>query len=337
MSDGGALYIGKSPAIANVMRDVDIVSNDNCAVLLCGATGTGKSEIAQLIHEHSSRKGHNFVDINCAELSDGLQRSELFGHLEGAFTSANHNRVGLVETADRGTLFLDEIGDMDIVTQCLLLRALDKKTFRRVGESRMRKSDFRLICATNRDLRKDINTGVFRSDLYYRISTIVIRLPALSERREDIPGLIAHILGGMGYKHLPLSLNISEDLSRRRWQGNIRELRHILARAMIFAQGTPITFDHLGEEENDIWAVRSAAPAGDPETDNARTPSPKVDPEEKVIWNLRELEYDHSRRALKNFGGNRQAAADALGVSASFLYRLFGKKGGAADRLMFEE
>jgi DNA-binding NtrC family response regulator len=274
-------------------------------VLILGESGTGKGMLARWIHDHSLRKDGAFVDINCSGLKGELLKSELFGHARGAFTGAVGDRPGLIEEADGGTLFLDEIGDMDADAQCQLLKAVEEKVYRRLGENKLRSSDFRLICATNRNLPEAVERGAFREDLFYRVSTLIINVPPLSARKADIPELLNHILRGMGYSHFPVCGGVLDALARHTWRGNIRELRSAVERALIFARGEALTAEHF----SDIGERACRALAGTP----ARPEEP--------IWNLKDLEAAHVLRAVERFGNDKSKASDALGISLASLYR----------------
>ncbi|MDO5575609.1 MAG: sigma-54 dependent transcriptional regulator, partial [Fibrobacter sp.] len=225
-------YFGKSKAIDKVIQYANVAAINNTVVLLQGETGTGKGVFAKWIHEHSSRKNEAFVEVNCSSLKGELLRSELFGHAKGSFTSAIKDRSGLIEVVDGGTLFLDEIGDMALDVQAQLLKTIEEKTYRRIGENKLRTSDFRLICATNRNLTEASMDGTFRKDLYYRICIFPIKLPSLRNRTDDLPGLVENILGSFGYDKFPLSKNVMDTLLEYKWPGNIRELRNMLERAI---------------------------------------------------------------------------------------------------------
>jgi len=295
-------YFGLSPLIEAVKWHINVAAAAHCAVLLLGDTGTGKGMFAHWIHEHSDRKSRAFMDINCSGLKGELLKSELFGHARGSFTGAVDNRPGLIEEADGGTLFLDEIGDMDTDVQCQLLKAIEEKTYRRVGENRLRSSDFRLICATNRDLPAAMESGAFRPDLYYRINTLTVNIPPLKKRSEDIAGLLRYTLANMNY-NLPLPEDIVAMLTRYPWPGNVRELRNALERALVFAQGSPLTLEHFSGLENQPGSSTRRAQQAEPS------------------WNLESLENAHILRALKHFEGNKQKASAALGISQSSMYR----------------
>jgi DNA-binding NtrC family response regulator len=294
-------FFGKSPIIAKIVEYANIAAMNDTVVLLLGETGTGKGVLARWIHEHSGRKDQAFVELNCSSLRGELLRSELYGHTKGAFTSAIKDRDGLIEIADGGTLFLDEIGDMDIAVQAELLKTLEEKSFRRIGENKVRKSDFRLICATNRDLAADSNKGMFRTDLYYRICIFPITLPALRQRKDDLAGLIEHILLGFGYDQLPLNKDTMDLLMNYPWPGNIRELRNSIERALLLAQGTPLSVENFAGLE----IIRESI----------------IHEEMPDCWDLEEIEMYHIQKALKHFNGDKNKASAALGISLSSLYR----------------
>ena len=277
-----------------------------------GETGSGKGVAARWIHDHSPRRDRPFVDINCAGLRGGLLKSELFGHARGSFTSAINDRPGLIEEADGGTLFLDEIGDMDIEVQCLLLKAIEEKIFRRIGENRPRASNFRLISATNRSLPEAMESGAFRPDLFYRINTLIINIPPLRERKEDIAGLLTRILESMCYKHLPLSDGVLKALENYAWPGNIRELRNTIERALVFARGETLSAEHFAG----LGDAPATTAAGEDEPPSAH---------DKALWNINELENSHILRALRHFNGDKTKASGALGISMSSLYRRLDK------------
>jgi DNA-binding NtrC family response regulator len=303
-------YFGLSPAIETVKWNVNAAAAAHCAVLLRGETGTGKGMAARWIHDHSQRRDKPFVDINCAGLKGGLLKSELFGHARGSFTGALNDRPGLIEQADGGTLFLDEIGDMDIEVQCLLLKAVEEKCYRRVGENKPRSSDFRLICATNRNLRQAMDDGTFRPDLFHRINTLIVKIPPLRERKEDIAGLLTRILESMGYKHPPPSDDVVKALEVYGWPGNVRELRNAAERAMVFARGEKLRPEHfMGLYEK--MADNSEAAA--------------TNQQEEAVWDIYELEKRHILRALDHFHGDKTKTSGALGISTSSLYRKLDK------------
>ena len=297
-------FFGNSAPIEKVMQYANVAAMNNTVVLLHGETGTGKGVLARWIHDHSARKNEAFVEVNCSSLKGELLRSELFGHAKGAFTSAIRDRPGLIEVVDGGTLFLDEIGDMDLEVQAQLLKTIEEKSYRRIGENKVRTSDFRLICATNRNLTEASGNGSFRKDLYYRICIFPISLPPLRERKSDLEGMIKHILTSYSYDKYPISEQVLEILIDYPWPGNIRELRNMLERGLLLAQGEPLAVSHFpGLEKNPL-----------PEsTETAET------------WNLEEVEKNHIIQALKHFGGDKYETSNALGISLSSLYRKLDK------------
>ena len=300
-------YFGFSRSFEKIKENIGAAAQYNCAVLILGESGTGKGVIARWIHNNSPRSAQAFVDINCSGFSGELLRSELFGHAAGAFTGAIRDRQGLIEEADGGTLFLDEIGNMDIGLQCMLLKTIEEKTYRRIGENKMRTSNFRLICATNRDLPDAVKKGAFREDLYYRINTMAISIPPLRARKEDIPGLANSILEMMGYDRFPVRGDVMDTLMRRYWHGNIRELRNALENAMVFARGDALSPEHFSSLNGaaEFWS-----------DSRAELVWAREDP-----WNLDDLENAHIKRALEYFGNNKVKVSAALGIAPSSLYR----------------
>ena len=233
--------IGQSPSLLHVLQQVDTVAPTSSNVLILGETGTGKELIARAIHNHSRRKDRTFVKLNCAAIPTGLLESELFGHEKGAFTGAISLRTGRFELADQGTLFLDEVGDIPLELQSKLLRALQEREFERLGSSKTRKVDVRLIAATNRDLQKMVADHEFRSDLYYRLNVFPIRIPALRERPDDIPLLVRYFTQKyalrMDKKVESIPANVLKKLRAWHWPGNVRELENFIERSMILTQG----------------------------------------------------------------------------------------------------
>ena len=229
--------IGESPAIEKVRSIVEKVAPTEARVLITGANGTGKEVVAHLIHENSSRSKKVMVEVNCAAIPSELIESELFGHTKGSFTSAIKDRAGKFEQADGGTLFLDEIGDMSLSAQAKVLRALQENEITRVGSDKPIKVNVRVLAATNKDLREEINAGRFREDLYHRLNVIPIHVPSLDDRKEDIPLLINHFLETIcqqqGWKTKTFSPDDIVALQQRSWPGNIRELRNVVERLII--------------------------------------------------------------------------------------------------------
>ncbi|SIS41594.1 sigma-54 interaction domain-containing protein [Neptunomonas antarctica] len=261
--------IGRSKAFNRLVDLIQRVGKTNTNVLLMGASGTGKELAAQAIHSVSSRASKPFVTVECSGLTDTLFESELFGHMKGAFTGATYTRTGLVQSAHGGTLFLDEVGDIPLHLQVKLLRLIETKTFRPVGDSKPAAADFRLVCATHKDLISMVERGEFREDLYHRISTFPIRLPALSERREDLPLLVKSILLRIA-ENLPLSL--TEEalalLCEQAFKGNIRELKNIIERAIVLRNDDQIDVDIIRQSLN-LLPVQNIAASGEQRDGNA--------------------------------------------------------------------
>jgi DNA-binding NtrC family response regulator len=282
-------------------------------VLILGETGTGKGVIARWLHQRSTRAQEAFVDLNCAGLSRELLESELFGHAKGAFTGAAANKLGLLEVAHRGTVFLDEIGDVDPLVQPKLLTVLEDNRFRRLGEVRDRTVDLRLIAATSHDLSRQAQEQKFRSDLYFRISTLVIRVPPLRERPEDIPYLAAELLGRLaqerGRRAVALSPAAMAALQGYDWPGNVRELRNVLERAVLLASGAVLGPGDL------LFDTTLTAPK--PASHTGGLPSPSED----GGLTLAELERRHIERVLREAGGRVAEAAARLGIPRSTLYQ----------------
>jgi DNA-binding NtrC family response regulator len=238
--EGPDPLLGESRAIRDFASEVEVALRSSGPILLLGETGTGKGVMARWLHERGARHGQAFVDLNCAGLSRELLESELFGHARGAFTGAVAEKKGLLEVAHRGTLFLDEVGDLDPVVQPKLLKALEERRFRRMGEVLDRRVDLLLIAATNLDLAERVRAGTFRADLYFRINTIPLVVPALRDRRSDIPHLAGRLLAQLG-QGITLAPAALEALQEHSWPGNIRELRHVLERAVLRTAGSQLT------------------------------------------------------------------------------------------------
>jgi formate hydrogenlyase transcriptional activator len=234
--------VGWSPVLQNVLRLVDMVAPGTSTVLLLGETGTGKELVARAIHNRSGRKDRGFVKLNCAAIPHGLLESELFGHERGAFTGAVSQKVGRLELADRGSLFLDEIGDIPLELQPKLLRVLQEREFERLGSTRTKKVDVRIVAATHRDLEEMIQEKQFRTDLYYRLNVFPISIPPLRERPEDIPLLVQHFVREaarrMNKTIDAIPSAAMEALMQYRWPGNIRELENVIERAVILSPGS---------------------------------------------------------------------------------------------------
>lgn len=294
---------GSSDTIKKVLGYTKLAAENDTVVLLQGETGTGKGVFARWVHNNSPRSNSAFIELNCSSLKGDLLKSELFGHAKGAFTSALKEREGLIEVADGGTLFLDEIGDMDLDVQAQLLKTIEEKSFRRIGENKIRKSDFRLICATNRDLLKETGKGTFRRDLYFRICVFPVFIPPVRERKSDIRELVEYFLTQFGYQHLPVSTELVSQLSMYDWPGNIREIRNMVERALLLAQGSRL------------------APAHFPGLSGAQVSTADIEEHD----NLALMMYHHVKKVVTKFNGDKNLAARALGISLSSLYRHLNK------------
>ncbi|HXM27592.1 MAG TPA: sigma-54 dependent transcriptional regulator [Chthoniobacterales bacterium] len=239
--------IGQSRASRQIIRQIEMVAPTDATVLVLGETGTGKELIARELHRRSRRKDKPLVRVNCASIPKALYESEFFGHARGSFTGAVKDRIGRFEAAAGGTLFLDEIGEIPLELQSKLLRVLQEKCYERVGEERTRCADVRIVAATNRDLKKEVAAGRFREDLYYRLNVFPVKVAALRDRKEDIPLLAAHFIDlsvkELGCPRPRLTRAGIETLQNYDWPGNIRELRNVIERAAIFAQGGALDFD----------------------------------------------------------------------------------------------
>jgi DNA-binding NtrC family response regulator len=248
--------IGTSDVMIKVLQEVESVAQSNSSVIITGESGTGKELIARAIHFNSPRKFFPMVSVHCGALSESLLESELFGHEKGAFTGAMFNRKGRFEMADGGTIFLDEIATISPKMQIELLRVLESKTFMRVGGNKEIKSDFRVICATNRDLKKLVENGVFREDLYYRLNVVNIIVPPLRERRDDIPLLVDHFLKkyctSMSRDLITIEPNALSRLQEYDFPGNVRELENMVERAIVIGNGKQITLKDLPLEKDKI-------------------------------------------------------------------------------------
>jgi DNA-binding NtrC family response regulator len=260
MSDAIDGMIGSSDEMQEVYRLTRLVAPTSATVLLTGETGTGKELVAKAVHEHSQRASGPFVRINCGALSDSLLESELFGHVKGAFTSANENRTGRFEAAHCGTIFLDEINSVSYKLQVKLLRVLQEQEFERVGDTRTIKVDCRIVAATNRDLLGEIEEGRFREDLYYRLNVLPIYLPALRDRTDDIPALIDHfvsIYAQQCNRSKPAITKEAIDALRSyAWPGNVRELQNYAERGLVLMSGDDFTVDLLPPHVRGLAPVR---------------------------------------------------------------------------------
>ncbi len=307
--------IGDSPAMRRVYDLLGRISASDASVMIHGETGTGKELIARAIHEASPRKNGPFVAINCAAVPQTLLESELFGHAKGAFTDARTARHGLFVEATGGTLFLDEIGEMPIEMQPKLLRALQERKVRPVGETTENPFDARIVTATNRDLETAVFEKRFREDLYYRINVVKIDLPPLRERGSDVLALAHHFLRRFAKQHgkasPSLSVQVAERLTAYDWPGNVRELENCIERAVALARFDQMTIEDLPERVRAYRSDRFVVAADDP-TD---------------IVTIDELERRYLLRVLKLVGGNKSRAAQMLGLDRRTLYRKLDRYG----------
>jgi DNA-binding NtrC family response regulator len=305
--DGLPEMIAGSPAMHPVLRLMERVGPSDANVLVLGEHGTGKEVVARWLHAASARADRPFIALNLGGIPDGLFESEMFGHVKGAFTDAKADRVGRFELADSGTLFLDEIANLPLPQQAKLLRVLESGEFERVGASRARRADVRLLSATNADVAMEVKGGRFREDLLFRLNTVEIRLPPLRERREDVPRLAAHFLRRYAVRYRKAATAFApeamEALLRDPWPGNVRELEHTVERAVLLAEGDQIRQRDLG-----LSAGRDGAASLEQ-------------------LSLEEVERILIQKALTRAAGNVSEAARALGLSRSALYRRLQRHG----------
>ncbi len=297
--------IGKSKALMDVLETIKRICRTNASVLITGESGTGKELIAEAVHRNSPRAKKPFVKVNLGGISQSLFESEMFGHKKGAFTDASSDRVGRFELADKGTIFLDEIGDLDLSCQVKLLRVLQEQTFEVLGDSRPRKVDIRIVSATNADLRQMVQEHSFREDLFYRINLITVHLPALRERRDDIPLLVRHFADLQckqnGLPKVDFTPEAMDYLKGLPYPGNIRELKNLVERTLLVSGK-----DTLDVSDFKAQNIQSAEP-------------PTVKNMEGLT--LEEVERQRILQALAQYGNNLSQVASALGVSRPALYR----------------
>lgn len=292
--------IGKSKAITGTVTTAKKLAGTQATILLQGETGTGKEVFAQSIHKMSNRKKGPFIAINCSAFSKELLEAEMFGHMAGAFTGAVKEKKGLIEMADQGTLFLDEIGEMNFDLQAKLLRVLESGEFIKLGDTKVTRVSVRIIAATNRNLKVEVEKGHFREDLFYRLNTFTLTLPPLRERKEDIKELAEHFIKYFSVreeKNSPeLAANALSAMESYSWNGNIRELRNAMERAVILHEGKSIELQDLPSE------IQFKQNNGS-------------------IYSLAELEKNHIRKILQHTGNNKTKTAQLLGIGLATLYR----------------
>ena len=304
VTEDPAGMVARSESMLQVINLARRAAKVDSTVLVTGESGVGKERIARLIHDESGRAHKAFVAINCAAVTESLLESELFGHARGAFTGATHDRAGLFEAAHGGTLFLDEVGEVPASMQAKLLRVLQEREVRRVGENATRKVDVRLVAATNRELAEEVRQGRFRQDLYYRLRVIELKIPSLRERREDILPLarllLAEAAERLGRRVSGLAPEAADQLLRYGWPGNVRELGNAVERAVALCEGPRVERDDLPEE------VRAAPPSLIPSGNPRR---------------LEDMEKEYILAVLAQNGGNRARTAEQLDIGVATLYR----------------
>ena len=335
------MLVGESSRITHLKQMITKVSRENWPVLLLGETGAGKEVIARAIHTQNTHQQRNngsaaFVVIDCSALVGPLMESELFGHVKGAFTGAMGAKTGLIELANGGTAFFDEIGELPLEMQAKLLRVLQEKEFRPVGATHTRSSDFRVIAATNRDLAKEVERGNFRQDLYYRLNVLPLRIPALRDRKEDIPLLIEHFLerhfsgraNEAGYDEESRQIDPDAMLSLLdyEWPGNVRELENCIHHMIAVASGEKLQKRDLPSAVQNFAMAKqvqqhmvAAAGAGSSATSTPRMP-PQSERSSGIVP-LMEMERNAILNALQFTRGDRNSAANLLGIGRTTLYR----------------
>lgn len=304
--------VGQDASLLQILKKVGQIAPTDASVLIEGESGTGKELIAEAVHRNSGRKAQPFVKVNLGGISSSLFESEMFGHKRGAFTDAKSDRVGRFEMANKGTIFLDEIGELDLNSQVKLLRVLQDRTYEVLGDSRSRKLDIRVVCATNRDLSQLVEEGRFREDLYYRVNLIKIKLPALRERPDDIPLLVQHFVNNLKKTYNQPDLKVSpralQWLSELQLPGNIRELKNLVERTVLVAER-----EVLEAEDFQTQAQQSPAKPGD-----------KILPAVGTMT-LDEIEASMIKKSMSFYHNNISKVAKALGLSRAALYRRLDK------------
>lgn len=304
-----SFIIGRSPALLEILSTIERIAHTDASVLIMGENGTGKELIAEAIHRNSLRRNHRLVKVNLGGIASSLFESEMFGHKKGAFTGATSDREGRFALADKGTIFLDEIGDLDLNLQVKLLRVLQEHTYEMLGDSHTRRTDVRVICATNADLPDMVSRKTFREDLFYRINLITVKLPPLRERREDIPLLVNHIVDSVsrerGMSRPEILPGAMEFLSSLPYPGNIRELENLVKRTMLVVDAPRLgKSDFLSQFSGDM-------------------PSDELSGQSSI----KSLECREIERTIAKAAGNVARAARMLGVTRQTLYRRMEKYG----------
>jgi DNA-binding NtrC family response regulator len=293
------IFFGTTPSMQEIFHLARTTAASDSPILITGETGTGKGMLARWIHRQSSRSPGEFVELNCSGLRGEMLSREIFGNARGAFTSADQDRKGLLDIADKGTLFLDEIGDMTMDVQAQFLKVLEEKSYRRLGDVKLLRSNFRLICATHREIESLLQAGLFRQDLMYRINLITIPLPPLRERMGDLPALVTYLLRSLGASADVITEDVMRILMNYSWPGNIRELRNVLERALLLTPRGMMLRQALFPS---LGTVR--------QTPNVNCPS-----------TIQDLELTHISAVLEQMGGDIEKAARSLNISRATLYR----------------
>ncbi|MGI9146301.1 MAG: sigma-54-dependent transcriptional regulator [Chloroflexota bacterium] len=309
--------IGNTPQMQDVYKMIGQVAASVANVLIIGETGAGKESVAEMLHEYSTHSKGPLVKVNLTALPATLMESELFGHEKGSFTGADRQRIGRFEMAHKGTIFLDEIGDMSLPLQAKLLRVLQEHEFERVGSSQSIKVDVRVIAATNKDLRAEVEANRFREDLYHRLAVITIHVPPLRERKDDIPLLVEHFLQKHRFSDASAPARISEEALQRLlqydWPGNVRELEHTVERAVVLSRGGVITAENLAMEvDREIWIMDL---------------NQQLTNGTSIADLLASTESRYIQRALLRSDGNRHAAAKLLGIDIARLEKKLAEHG----------
>jgi two-component system response regulator AtoC len=313
--------VARSPEMVRALEVATKVAQHPTSILITGPTGTGKELLARLIHQESSRASGPFVPVNCGAIPEGLLESQFFGYVKGAFSGADSDREGLFEAANHGTLFLDEVGELPESLQVKLLRALQEGEIRRVGDTKTREADVRIVAATNRALEADVNAGRFREDLYYRIAVVTVALPPLKDRPEDLPHLVHHLLD---IHRQRLNVDVTgverpamDVLLQYSWPGNVRELGNVIERALVLCEGPKIRFEDLPEQMREPGAGAALA-VGDRREEGGASGAPwgaLDDNDLSVKRRSAELERQLIQTALRRTGGHRGKAAALLDLS----------------------
>jgi DNA-binding NtrC family response regulator len=323
--------IGATSVMKKLFAVLGRVAPTDATILLEGETGTGKEALAEAVHEASSRRGKTFVVVDCGVIPHELIASELFGHARGAYTGATADKKGLIESANGGTLFLDEIGELALDLQPQLLRVLDRRQVRRVGENHSVDVDIRVVAATHRDLRAMVRAGQFREDLYYRLAVVRTTVPPLRDRPSDIAALAAHFAAQYGRGDFSISPSLLDQLQRHPWPGNVRELRNVVERALSLGSAG---LDELAPDTG------GPAPARDPDTDEGLAAIPSGTPAEVLEMPFKEakatliesFERDYLTHLLARHRGNISRAAAEAGIDRNYIHRLVKKYGLEVDR-----